>query len=415
MPASEQASCEMPSIRQPSPTKTQVRWSTIAWPGPVELRGEQPLGERHADRVGEALAERTGRGLDAGRDADLRVAGRLRVQLAEALAARRAAGRSRSGAAARTAASSRGRWTARSGRDRPSADCAGLCDRWRCHSATAISAMPIGMPGWPDFAASTASIASARIALARSESVARRGGHGRCVGRWDRPARRDGAQADAPRRCRRTGCAGGPCRTAKSCHCAGRSLKLSRRAQNCAIIQCFRAASPQGAVTFCRTAARWCRCAELVRNMATLEGTTDGRHPSVGRMVRLPRRHARVHARRRAARSVCIDAVAAAGLTVVGERFHQFEPQGVTGTVLLAESHLAIHTWPEHGFVTDRRLRLQLHDRQHRQGRAAVPRARGGAEADAHACSTRSTAAARMTDDAAATRCRRPATSRPAC
>ena len=53
-----------------------------------------------------------------------------------------------------------------------------------------------------------------------------------------------------------------------------------------------------------------------------------------------------------ALRKVCVDAVAAAGLTVVGERFFQFEPQGVTGTVLLAESHLAIHTWPEHGFVT---------------------------------------------------------------
>ena len=39
-------------------------------------------------------------------------------------------------------------------------------------------------------------------------------------------------------------------------------------------------------------------------------------------------------------------------MTIVGDSFHQFEPQGVTGTVLLAESHLAIHTWPEHGFVT---------------------------------------------------------------
>jgi len=53
-----------------------------------------------------------------------------------------------------------------------------------------------------------------------------------------------------------------------------------------------------------------------------------------------------------ALREICLKAVEKAGLTVVGERFHQFEPQGVTGTVLLAESHLAIHTWPEHGFVT---------------------------------------------------------------
>ena len=53
-----------------------------------------------------------------------------------------------------------------------------------------------------------------------------------------------------------------------------------------------------------------------------------------------------------ALRALCLDAVRATGLTVVGDAFHQFEPQGVTGTVLLAESHLAIHTWPEHGFVT---------------------------------------------------------------
>jgi S-adenosylmethionine decarboxylase len=43
--------------------------------------------------------------------------------------------------------------------------------------------------------------------------------------------------------------------------------------------------------------------------------------------------------------------VAALGLTPVGEpRWHQFPaPGGVTGLVLLAESHLAVHTFPEHG------------------------------------------------------------------
>ena len=51
-------------------------------------------------------------------------------------------------------------------------------------------------------------------------------------------------------------------------------------------------------------------------------------------------------------RLMCIDAATASGLNIVGDVFHQFQPQGVTGTVLLAESHLAIHTWPEEGFVT---------------------------------------------------------------
>jgi len=51
-------------------------------------------------------------------------------------------------------------------------------------------------------------------------------------------------------------------------------------------------------------------------------------------------------------RTRCLQAARESGLTVVGDCFKQFEPQGVTGTVLLAESHLAIHTWPEYGFVT---------------------------------------------------------------
>ncbi len=53
-----------------------------------------------------------------------------------------------------------------------------------------------------------------------------------------------------------------------------------------------------------------------------------------------------------ALRNLCLAVTADAGLTPVGDNFHQFVPQGVTGTVLLAESHLAIHTWPETGFVS---------------------------------------------------------------
>ena len=49
---------------------------------------------------------------------------------------------------------------------------------------------------------------------------------------------------------------------------------------------------------------------------------------------------------------VCTDAVKASGLHPVGHVFHQFEPGGATGLVLLAESHLAIHTWPERRFVS---------------------------------------------------------------
>ena len=52
--------------------------------GPVEFRGEQFLGERHADRVRDALAERPGGGFDTGRAAVLRMPRCLRMQLAEA-------------------------------------------------------------------------------------------------------------------------------------------------------------------------------------------------------------------------------------------------------------------------------------------------------------------------------------------
>ena len=40
-------------------------------------------------------------------------------------------------------------------------------------------------------------------------------------------------------------------------------------------------------------------------------------------------------------------AVSRAGLTEVGRTRHRFEPQGLSAVVLLSESHLAIHTWPE--------------------------------------------------------------------
>ncbi len=37
--------------------------------------------------------------------------------------------------------------------------------------------------------------------------------------------------------------------------------------------------------------------------------------------------------------------------TLLGELSHKFDPQGVTALVLLAESHISIHTWPESGYA----------------------------------------------------------------
>ncbi|QLG47295.1 adenosylmethionine decarboxylase [Costertonia aggregata] len=39
------------------------------------------------------------------------------------------------------------------------------------------------------------------------------------------------------------------------------------------------------------------------------------------------------------------------GLEEINEAFKQFEPIGVTGFILLAESHISIHTWPEHNYA----------------------------------------------------------------
>ncbi len=44
-------------------------------------------------------------------------------------------------------------------------------------------------------------------------------------------------------------------------------------------------------------------------------------------------------------------AVRAAGATVVTEVFHNFSPHGVSGVIVIAESHVAIHTWPEHAYA----------------------------------------------------------------
>jgi S-adenosylmethionine decarboxylase len=44
-------------------------------------------------------------------------------------------------------------------------------------------------------------------------------------------------------------------------------------------------------------------------------------------------------------------AAQAAGATIVTHSFHHFSPHGVSGAVIIAESHLAIHTWPEYSFA----------------------------------------------------------------
>jgi len=46
-----------------------------------------------------------------------------------------------------------------------------------------------------------------------------------------------------------------------------------------------------------------------------------------------------------------VEGARAGGATVVSSHFHGFEPQGVSGVVVIAESHVTVHTWPEHGYA----------------------------------------------------------------
>jgi S-adenosylmethionine decarboxylase len=45
------------------------------------------------------------------------------------------------------------------------------------------------------------------------------------------------------------------------------------------------------------------------------------------------------------------EAAVQSGATVVGESFYHFSPCGVSGVVNIAESHIAIHTWPEYRYA----------------------------------------------------------------
>ena len=50
-------------------------------------------------------------------------------------------------------------------------------------------------------------------------------------------------------------------------------------------------------------------------------------------------------------RDVMLKAAIDCGAVVLGDSFHRFSPQGVSGVVVIAESHISIHTWPEFGYA----------------------------------------------------------------
>lgn len=59
------------------------------------------------------------------------------------------------------------------------------------------------------------------------------------------------------------------------------------------------------------------------------------------------------------------EAINISGATKIGEIFHRFSPQGISGVILISESHFSIHTWPEHQYAAldlfscDEHLKIQ--------------------------------------------------------
>lgn len=50
--------------------------------------------------------------------------------------------------------------------------------------------------------------------------------------------------------------------------------------------------------------------------------------------------------------NVLLQAARSAGVMILNHYFHQFKPEGVSGYVLIAESHISIHTWPAQGYAS---------------------------------------------------------------
>lgn len=50
-------------------------------------------------------------------------------------------------------------------------------------------------------------------------------------------------------------------------------------------------------------------------------------------------------------RAIVLEGVRRSGATIVTDVFHTFTPHGISGVIVIAESHVSIHTWPEFGYA----------------------------------------------------------------
>lgn len=49
---------------------------------------------------------------------------------------------------------------------------------------------------------------------------------------------------------------------------------------------------------------------------------------------------------------ILLESAKESGATIVSKHFHQFNPIGISGVIIIEESHFTIHTWPEHNFAS---------------------------------------------------------------
>jgi len=52
-----------------------------------------------------------------------------------------------------------------------------------------------------------------------------------------------------------------------------------------------------------------------------------------------------------AVESIMLAGTKASRASIISHNFHKFSPHGVSGTIVIAESHVAVHTWPEYGYA----------------------------------------------------------------
>lgn len=48
---------------------------------------------------------------------------------------------------------------------------------------------------------------------------------------------------------------------------------------------------------------------------------------------------------------ILMEAAIRSKATIIKSSFHHFNPHGVSGMIIIAESHLSVHTWPEYGYI----------------------------------------------------------------